>query len=609
MVHGRAYRPLSRAAALALIALLAGIFAATDVRAQTVSIQAYVKETTVAVNEQVTYAIEISGASFADVRTPDPPQAKRLNLVQRRPRRSRQMSYQNGNVNRSITFRWTYRPERTGDARIGRARIRVDGRSYRTDPIPIRVTARRSSSASNRSRRSNAPDEDALFIRAEPSTRSVFRGEQATLTYRLYYHPDYRVRRSRMAGSWDAEGFWREELEVNSRPVPRMTTFQGERYKSIVLKRAAVFPTRAGSLQVDPLRIETEVHVPKRSRNLFDRFFSLDGEYEEKEIASPPVPIRVRPLPGSAPASFHGAVGSFRMQASVDQRAVEAGEPVEVTVRVNGAGNLSTLPPLPVDWPDAFDTYDPDVSTKLERTGDRLQGRKTFRYVLVPDEAGTFELPAVRFTYFDPAEERYETLQKELPDVRVKGVPASAEADSARTALPAHDIAGLMAEPSAQVQASSKPLYRNPWAYAALGLPLLALLGVLGYRRRRERLASNPAHARRREARPAARQRLKEARRLVDDSDQRRFFAALQRALLGYVGRRLNLPKRGLTRDQLDDHLSDAGVPGRQREKVRRLLAQTDQSRFAPADADRTAREAALKRTRSLIDELDDALS
>src|SRR5690606_15356424 len=102
----------------------------------------------------------------------------------------------------------------------------------------------------------------------------------------------------------EAQGFWREELDVDSRPIPRSVIENGLRYNMITLKRVAVFPTRSGILSIEPLRIQTEAYVPNDRGNPFERFFSMRSQYEPVDLASPAVTIDVQPLPGGAPAGF-----------------------------------------------------------------------------------------------------------------------------------------------------------------------------------------------------------------------------------------------------------------------------------------------------------------
>ena len=595
--------------------------------AQDISIQASVDRNVVSQNGQVVYTIEVEGASLSEIETPEPPATEGLTLLQSTPTTRRNISFYNGQMQQAVSFEWRFRPLTKGTAHIEAAHLRVKGETYQT--ADIRLTVVSSSQvrgggqrAGNRSGRSSgasgSSDEDErgvsekdLFIQATPSSRQTYRNEQVAITYHLYFREGVQVRQSRLADSWDAEGFWREELEVDPRPVPRHLVENGLRYRQIVLKRAAVFPARAGSLTVDPLRIETEAYAARRTQgNLFQRFFTMGDKFNTIERASPPVALNVKPLPSGAPASFNGAVGSFHLEAQARPDEVEVGEAVKVEVRLSGTGNIATLEPPVLTSPDVFETYDPEIETSINRQGERIRGTRTFTYVLVPRSNGTFEMPPIRFSYFDPAAERYKTLTADLAPLRVTGTAAPPPASaSTHSGLPVDDIAGPMAEAGRWRRIDRTPLHRSPWTYAALAMPLLLVMGFYTYQRHANRLATDIAYARRRRAHPAARRHLKKARQLMDSDEQRAFYAELQRAVMGFIGNRLNLAERGLTRRDLDDHLQAAGVPGRTRAALDRLLASSDKARFAPGRSDRTAMEAALHRAEDLIADLDKAFS
>ena len=599
--------------------------------AQDLSVQASVDRNVVSQNDQVIYTIEVEGASLSEMETPEPPATEGLALLQTTPTTRRNISFYNGQMQQSVSFEWRFRPLKKGTARIEAAHLRVKGETYQTADIQLKVVSSsqvrgggqpagnpsqalsgRSSGAAGSSDEDEreVPEKD-LFIRATPSSRQTYRNEQATITYHLYFREGVQVRQSRLADSWDAEGFWREELEVDPRPVPRHLVENGLRYRQIVLKRAAVFPARAGSLRVDPLRIETEAYTARRSQgNLFQRFFSMGDKFSTIERASPPVTLNVKPLPSGAPASFSGAVGSFHLEAQARPDEVEVGEAVKVDVRLSGTGNIATLESPALTSPDIFDTYDPEIETNINRQGARIRGTRTFTYVLVPRSSGTFEIPPIRFSYFDPEAERYKTLTADVGPLRVTGTAAPPPASaSTHSGLPVDDIAGPMTEARNWHRIGRTPLHRSPWTYAALAMPLLLVAGLYSYQRRADRLATDVAYARRRRAHPAARRHLEKARQLMESDEQRAFYAELQRAVMGFIGNRLNLAERGLTRRDLDEHLQAAGVPGRTRTALDRLLASSDRARFAPGRSDRTAMEAALHRAEKLIAGLDKAFS
>ncbi len=606
-----------------------GIFAAlvlvgtTPAWGQDVVVRGSVDKTTVGMAERLFFSLHIEGASPSDVRTPPPPQAQGLTLLQRTPNTQRNMSIVNGRLEQSIAFRWSFRPVQEGTARIDAVAVTVGERRYTTEPITIDVVdqARRPSQQGSGRQvplmvpsrpQTEETDEEFgdrdLFIRAVPSSRTAWQNEQVTVEYQLFFRDGIQLRHSRLAGSWDAEGFWREEFNVDARPVPRRVVENGLLYHTIVLKRVAVFPTRPGTLTIAPLEIESEAYVPSGASDLFERFFSMRGGFETVDLSSPPVRLAVEPLPSDAPAAFAGAVGTYALEAAVDETSVEVGEPLQLTVTVRGSGNIATLDAPQFDAPGIFERYEPDVDVTIDRDGQQVRGRKTFRYVLVPRSNGRFELPPVTLSYFDPDRDRYVTTEAALPAVRVTGSAAPLAAGTTSEGLPVDDIAAILTDGGSWHALDGKPLYRRAWPYAAMVLPIGILLLLRAYQRRADRLAHDRRFARGRLAHPLARKHLNEARKLLAGGPPQAFYEEIERAVSGFVGNRLNIPETGLTRDQLDDRLRDVGLAADRRAELRDLLDECDQARFAPVRPGRKAMESAQQRAALLIIAVDEAV-
>lgn len=586
-----------------------------------VRVRASVSETTIGLEEVVVYTLEVEGAGFNEVKAPQPPIAEALALTQPLPETRRSVPLVNGEIRPTIAWRWTYRPLREGDARILPTTLVVRGQEYETGEIGVRVVAqqRRGTPAPPAAfdplgNRPTNPTEEAppvradpsdLFLRAVASTRTVWQGEQVTVEYRLFYRQGVHVRDARSSGSsWDANGFWREDLTVTGPSAPAPVIENGESYNMIPVKRAALFPTRPGVLRVDPLQLEIEAMIP-RLGNYFGSFFLRDRYYSSVTVASSPLAFTVRALPEGAPAGFNGAVGQFTFQAQLNREAVEVGEALEVTLRVSGSGNLSTLDPPVLEVPSAFERYDPQTDRQLDHSGDRITGHKTFRYVLVPHTNGTYTIPPVVFVWFDPVAGRYQTARSASWTVRVTGTATAASA----TDLPIDDIAGLLTEPSAWSPLHQTPLHRQWWVYLLLLLPAAGLAALYRYQRRRDYLAAHPVLTRTLQAEPLARKHLQQAEALLArqvpgpaaEANFRRFYEALERAVLGFVAYRLNLPERGLTRVQLDERLASSGLPADLRQALRQLLDGCDAVRFAPVHPDPATMQAALQQAATLI--------
>jgi hypothetical protein len=596
---------------LLIAAPLAPVFAQPD--DDTVRIEAVADPNPVGREEVLAFIIRVRGASLADIDTPEPPLTRNLALQRPTPATERNVSFSNGRLTRSVTFRWTYKPVGTGTARIYPTEVVIRGTPYETaaidiDVVPQSQRGQRSpatpppTAASPSQRPPNTPSSSSgvsdrdLFIRVQPSTQQVYQNEQLIVAYRLYFRNGIQLRHSRLASAWDATGFWREELNVDSRPIPRTTTLDGRSYQTIVLKRAALFPTQSGSLRVDPLEIETEARAAQRydpSRP----FYTPQGSFTTEPLASAPLYIDALPLPDGAPPSFKGAVGTFRIRATIDSSTVQVGQPVRLRIQIEGTGNIATLQPPVVEAPADVEMYDPKEQVSVDRDGARVRGTKTFTYVLVPQAGGIYRVPPITFSYFDPTPAEYRTVRATVASLQVEGdTPALAMGTTGR-GLPVNDVASIMTSASTWTRVDARPLYRQLWPYMALLAPLLGWGGLL---LARHRTAAGAASAT-----PRAddhTELLDTARQHMRNQQPEACYDAVERAVLRFIGQQMNVAAGGLTRPQLDDMLAQHDVPTRAREALFELLDVCDQARYSPAYPSEQAMQSAIRRAEQLID-------
>jgi hypothetical protein len=129
-------------------------------------------------------------------------------------------------------------------------------------------------------------------------------------------------------------------------------------------------------------------------------------------LKSEPLTVTVKPLPESGkPENFTGAVGVMYMEASL------AGDPVALNstghfqIRIGGKGNLHLLTPPDIRWPDGLEGYEPKTTFMLDRTTVPVSGYLDIEYPFTARDTGSYVLPALSFSYFDPGQEKYISLQ------------------------------------------------------------------------------------------------------------------------------------------------------------------------------------------------------
>jgi hypothetical protein len=240
-------------------------------------------------------------------------------------------------------------------------------------------------------------------------------------------------------------------------------TRQGLRAYPHVLQRA-VFPLTAGRVVIPASRLSYA--LPRNAS-----FFSRE---EMAVLLGDEVSLVVRPLPAAdRPTDFSGAVGEISVRATLDASSARVGEPVLLTVRVSGRGNVK-LWPRPTLQADGATLVESSERVRVDSTGQFIRGDKEFDWLVTPSREGELVLPAVRYAYFDPWAARYDAVATDSVRLIVTAgefVPPADVEDAVRT-LPLR---------RADRGALPRPWSQQPVVWALVALAPCALL----WRRRR----------------------------------------------------------------------------------------------------------------------------
>ncbi|MBI5883441.1 MAG: protein BatD [Elusimicrobia bacterium] len=575
--------------AAALSLLPAPLRAAADIM-----IRAGVDKTSVALNDQIVLEVSVAGPSTS---MPEPKLPSLPNFSVYSSANSHNISFINGKVSSSIVYTYVLVPRFVGKAVIGPVAVTTGGTTVQTDPIEIEVVPPAGTRvpgqgpASPRPSPSGArpsPGAPDIFVMADVDKKKPFVNEQVTLSVKFFTsvqllgNPQYDTPK--------ISGFLAEDL-----PPERHGNIEhhGRSYYYSEIK-TALFPASAGKHVVGPAtvraQIQRDVTIDPYAPDFFQRFFSqgLVGA-EDKVLSSEPVEIRADPLPSEGkPPDFTGAVGRFSVSAAIDRTEPKAGEAVNLTVTVQGTGNIKALGDLKLPDMPSFRVYDTVSSLSLDRTKDVVNGSKVFKTVLVPKVSGPLTIPSITFSYFDPSKRQY--VQASTPALRLKvgegdaaaSAAVAASAPAGRLSAVSEDIRYL------KLNAESSALSRLLEAVASAGnahtAPFLLFAAVLSMTMYQEREASDPKGKRFRGALKAARKRLTQAAALKAE-DPKRASSLLSEALTHYLGDKLDAPASGLTLRRVIDLLA-AKAPGlgsREHDEVREMWEELDLLRFAPS--------------------------
>ncbi len=442
--------------------------------------------------------------------------------------------------------------------------------------------------------------------------REVYAGEPITVTLKLYT-------RINLSGLQelkypDFKGFLREDIETP--PLRNLETevIDGVQYGTGVVQRMVLYPQISGDIRIDPVEMTVLVQERTGARDpffddpFFDSFFSSVSTVPRK-IATQPVTIRVKPLPLPRPADFHGAVGSFSMESSLSAPEAKLNDAINLMITLKGSGSLNLAGEPVINFPQGIEKYDPKVTIRSSGTS---SGSKIFEYLLIPRNTGTFEIPPVSYTVFDPQQEKYVTLRAGGFTVNVTGTPG-AEEGTAPVYIPGEDVKYLgqdirfIRNGNGRLSTVATPLVTKLYYWLWFVLALFITAGVLLLRREQMKRNADIAGQRNRKAAKNARKRLAKATALLKSRRNELVNTEVARSIWGYLGDKLRIPPSEITREKCNAALTERKVGEDLITELNRILNATEYSQYAPVSEGESP-AALCKRADTLIGRLDDVL-
>ena len=458
-------------------------------------------------------------------------------------------------------YRYVVTTDRTGSYTIPAFEARLGETTAATRPLSIHVRPRRNRGIPTVIARARIDTNGALDLRGVGTPDTVFVGQQATYEVAVFLNPTVRERLRRNPTFYPPE---MQAMLAYDLPTPERSqrTRIGSQCFDALVYRRALFPLVSGRLVIPPAQLVYSTGLSASS---------LMSREESHELQTDSVTIvAIEPPLDGRPAEYMGAVGEMRLETRLDSTISRVGDPMLFTVRVTGTGNVKLLPRPSVRMPWAG-MVAADERVTIDSTNPRIGGSKEFDWVLTPRIAGEFDVPPVRYGYFDPLQRRYDVAVAEGARIRVApGALASADTGNADPALAIRTRYRGPAWPPLQ----SRPVF---WLAMALApLPALA-------RRARRRVAT------RRQAAPPD-----PMRSLV--SETARDAVNLRRQYVRALAQRLGASAQDFTHPgALERALRRAGVSPETAERAERLLRDLDSAAYAgtgefPVAADRDAR-------------------
>ncbi len=518
----------------------------------------------------------------------------------------------NGQIHTVVTYTYRLQPRRTGSLTIPPVAVKIDGLTFKTSPLALKVdpdaalqSAPPVADSPDKVLPSPAIDGQDLFVEAQVDLTSPYVGQQVIHTFRFYQ----RVQNYRPP-EYDTPPF--DLFESMGMPVDQysLNADNGQEYLVTEVK-TALFPTQAGTVAIEPARLSLPATTVDAPVELYTR----------------PVQLNVRALPDNELPGFNGAVGQFQIKAWLNPQTSVVNQPVTLFVSVSGIGNVRELPEL--TWPelDGWQAFNSLTSLTTSMEGDVFTGSRVYERVMVPAAMGEFVIPAIPLIYFDPIATEYRAIQTEPLAIQVDPLPAT-QPDGLSALPTATPLSGVVLDstPAANVGASA---WAQLWSMAVSAvrtavrwifimmcgvLPVGAVLFFGGnwvWRNRamltaqlkdaveQAKIEQTRSQAKKTEPPPVVVESPLPVVKPVEPPEQTIHpalaaamkghndnFKAVSQALIGYLAQALQTPVNGLTRRQLSARLQTEGVSPGLAQRIELCLETAEMGRYGPQAED-----------------------
>lgn len=587
--------------------------------AQDVRFEARVDKTRMVLDDTLMLSFVLSGGNVDLNVLPELPDLKESFDVLRGPSRSTSISIVNGRQSSSLTLQYLLSPKKTGTLTIGPATLRSDKHTYTTEPILIEVVQSAQPATPNAPGSPDAsgtPQNDEmaeLFIRAETDKTTAYIGEQITLSHWLYTQVS--ISGYDFTQPPALTGFWVEEFQL---PQPRLQeqVVNGVTYGVALMKKAALFPTKSGQMTIDPLTMTLNVKVRAQTNNPFDQFFNdpfgdVFSRTQEIVRKTQPIDLTILPLPDEGkPAIFSGDVGNFTMAVQLDQTQVKQGDPLTLTIKIQGVGNIKTVKEPQVTLPESFKRYDPEIKEQMFPGQEPLQGEKIFTSVIIPSAAGKYDIEPVAFAYFDPQRKAYQTIRSAPLTVTI--LPAAQTEPPLERRITTKEEIKLLGQDIRfiktdipHIENQGQMVYQTNLFRVLLIAPLFLVGLGYGVQRYRRKYHQDERLVRQRQARKHAARHFKTAAAFLKQGDSKGFYASISQILRHYLGAKLNMPPAGIQVAEICQELTRHGLDLTSVSMLQRCLETCDFARFAPGTSSAGEMETMLQQAEQVIAQID----
>lgn len=392
-------------------------------------------------NEYVSFRIVIENST--DIKQISRPVFKNFDIVDG-PSQETGMNNVNGHVTRYVSWLYTLKPKEVGRLSVDPIIATIAGKQYKSNRVSVLVSKdaqqARTSPFSQMDpfaqpkptgnygdfifRKGEKLDDKVkqnMQLKLELDKTSCFVGEPLIATYTLYTRLKSE---SKLTQNPSFNGFSVIDMQQTDNMGYSQKKLNGKEYNAYTIRKAQLYALQPGDIEIESAELENNIQFIREEyadklggvNSLFDDFtrslIPPDAVINQTvPLKSTAVKVHVKPLPEeNKPAGFNGAVGHFLIDVVMQKDSFTTDESGKIAVTISGGGNMQLLTAPDISWPSGIEAFEPTVTDHMSKLTVPVSGSKVFEYSFAAEKPGTFTLPPISFSFFDPTSAAYRTV-------------------------------------------------------------------------------------------------------------------------------------------------------------------------------------------------------
>ena len=363
---------------------------------------------------------------------------------------STQVVYINGKMSQSKSKSYYFAP--TKSVVIPAFNVKVDGKDFKTNELQLKVAKREASK-----------DGEPIVLELNASKLNAKVGEPIELLLKFKVKHGTKVDRVNIVPP-KLDNFWVEQSGKEQRSI--------EGNYDVVTYKFLVTPQKSGELKIPSTLVQVGKYV-KNNSMFDDPFFdnSFFNQIKWTKVYSNALSINVEPLPDNLELYGH-----FLITANVDKKVVNANEPVNLTIKIEGEGNLDDIKKFNLQVPNTM-VYNNEPKVEKRVINNKQKGIFIQKIAIVADS--NYTIPSFELKYYDSQLKKPKTVKTNPIAVTIKG--ASKVSIQSKTSKPKIEVAK---KPNTNKQSSNlkQPKEQNStngYLYLLVGFILGVFLTLL----------------------------------------------------------------------------------------------------------------------------------